>query len=112
MPEYAEPTATSRTVRPGERPVWFLLPVHPPARGGVLGQIGLRGVLKHPADVDLVGRLDAKRGGGVSMRIKVDDQGGDSRGQCRRGQSGRDGGLADPAFEAADAHYLHLKTNT
>jgi hypothetical protein len=52
---------------------------------------------------------DAQRCAGVRMRIKIHHKGGDAGGQGRRCQSGGDGSFADPAFEAADADYLHLK---
>ena len=69
----------------------------------------LRDLGREHADIELIVRTHAQGRAGVSMRIKVDDEGGDAGGQCRRRQSGGHGCLADTAFEAADAHYLHLK---
>ena len=82
---------------------------HPAAGNHVVRQMCPPRRLQHPADIELVVRTHAQGGAGVSVRVKVDDEGGDAGGQCRRRQSGGHGCLADTAFEAADAHYLHLK---
>ena len=62
-----------------------------PAAGDHIGaQIGLAGGLDDLADVQLAARGNAQAGGGVGVRVKVNHQGGDAGGQCRRRQAERD----------------------
>ena len=83
---------------------------HPAAAGNVLSQTGLSGAFEHPADVQLSAGLNAQGRGGVGVRIKIHHQGGDAGREGRGRQTGGHGRLSHSTFEAADADYLHLKT--
>ena len=104
----------SRRRRPGRRPapeplLGRAVLLHPAAGNHVLGQAARRGDLSIRPMSSCSSGLDAEGRGGIRMGVKVDDEGGDAGGHRRRRQSGGHRCLADTAFEAADADYLHLK---